>query len=121
MALELKSEADLAWPPPPAPAQAAAATQAPARKVWVVGATIGTEPRELFIDQQTHQLLKEVTPQTTRVYWDFKAFDGMVMPTRILEITKTRQGESQTPFTWTEVKRNVPIEDWRFSEDMPRK
>jgi len=45
----------------------------------------------------------------------------MVMPTRILEITKTRQGESRTPFTWTDVKRNVPIEDWRFTEDMPRK
>ena len=44
----------------------------------------------------------------------------MVMPTRILEIAKTRQGESRTPFTWTDVKRNVPIEDWRFTEDMPR-
>ncbi len=42
------------------------------------------------------------------------------MPTRILEIAKTRQGESRTPFTWTDVKRNVPIEDWRFTEDMPQ-
>jgi hypothetical protein len=119
--LELKGDADLAWPPPAAPGQAATAQQAPPRKVFLIAATVGTEPRELFIDQQTHQLLKEVTPQTARVYWDFKAFEGMLVPTRILEITKTRQGETQTPFTWTEVKRNVPVEDWRFSEDMPRK
>ncbi len=91
------------------------------RKVWVVAATVGAERRELHIDQETGRFLQEVTPQATRVYWDFKTFDGMLMPTRILEITKTRQGESRTPFTWTDVKRNVPVEDWRFTEDMPRK
>jgi hypothetical protein len=45
----------------------------------------------------------------------------MGMPTRILDIMKTRQGETRTPYTWIDVKRNVPIDDWRFSEDMPRK
>src|SRR5512136_2425059 len=90
------------------------------RKVWVVAATVGTEQRELFIDQETGRLLKEATPQITRVYWDFSTFDGMVMPTRILEITKTRQGESRTPITWTSVARNVPIEHWLFADDMPR-
>ena len=114
--LELMPESSIDWPPP-----APDAVPAARRKVWLVAATAGTERRELYIDQETARLLQEVTPQSTRAYWDFKTFDGMVMPTRILEITKTRQGESRTPFTRTDVKRNVPIEDWRFTEDMPRK
>ena len=117
VALELLPEASIDWPPGAAPGAGPAAP----RKVWVVAATVGTERRELCIDQETARLLREVTPQGSRSYWDFKTFDGMVMPTRILEMTKTRQGESKTPYTWTDVKRNVPIEDWRFTEDMPRK
>jgi hypothetical protein len=116
VALEMLPDADFAWPPAAAGSQPSAT-----RKVWVVAATVGTERRELFIDQETARLLQEVTPQGRRAYWDFKTFDGMVMPTRILEVAKTRQGETTTPFTWTDVKRNVPIEDWRFTEDMPRK
>jgi hypothetical protein len=120
VALELLPAAELAWPPQSAPA-AVAAAPGPVRKVRVIAATIGAERRELYIDEETGRFLQEVTPQATRIYWDFKAFDGMLMPTRILEITKTRQGETRTPFTWTDVKRNVPIEDWRFTEDMPQK
>jgi hypothetical protein len=120
VALERLPDAELAWPP-----QAAGSTAQPAagamRKVWVVAATVRNERRELFVDQETARFLQEVTPQSTRVYWDFKSFDGMLVPERILEITKTRQGESRTPYTWTDVKRNVPIDDWRFTEDMPRK
>ena len=89
--------------------------------MWAIAATVGTERRDLSIDQESARLLLEATPQGSRYYWDFKTFDGMLMPTRILEIAKTRQGESRTPFTWAEVKRNVPIEDWRFTEDMPRR
>jgi hypothetical protein len=118
--LERLPDAELVWPPLPAPTSGPAAPEA-TRKVWVVVATVGPERRELFIDQETARFLQEVTPQITRVYWDFKSFDGMLMPTRILEIATTRQGESRTPFTWADVKRNVPIEDWRFTEDMPRK
>ena len=118
VALERLPDAGLVWPPQ---VGAGAAAPAETRKVWVVAATVGPERRELSIDQETARLLQEVTPQSTRVYWDFKTFDGMVMPTRILEITKTRQGESRTPFTWIDVKRNLPIEDWRFTEDMPKK
>jgi len=118
--LERLPDADLAWPPQAAGGPGQAAPPA-ARKVWVVAATVGAERREMYIDQESARLLQEVTPQSSRTYWDFRAFDGMVMPMRILEITKTRQGESRTPYTWTDVKRNVPIEDWRFTEDMPRK
>jgi len=117
VALELMPEGSIDWPPPSAPAPAQAST----RKVWMIAATVGAERRELVIDQESARFLREGTPQTTRVYWDFKTFDGMLLPGRILEITKTRQGESRTRFTWTDVKRNVPIEDWRFTEDMPRR
>ena len=116
VALEFMPEAAIEWPP-----DAAGGAPAATRKVWVIAATVGAERRELYIDQETARLLREVTPQGSRIYWDFKAFDGMLVPTRILEVTKTRQGESKTPFTWTDVKRNVPIEDWRFTEDMPGK
>ena len=120
VALERLPDAELAWPP-----QAAGSTAQPAagamRKVWVVAATVRNERRELFVDQETARFLQEVTPQSTRVYWDFKSFDGMLLPGRILEITKTRQGESRTPYTWTGAQRNAPIEDWRFAEDMPKK
>jgi hypothetical protein len=115
--LELMPEGNIDWPPPSTPG----AERAAARKVWVIAATVGTERRYLSIDQETARLLLEATPQGSRYYWDFKAFDGMLMPTSILEIAKTRQGESRTPFTWADVKRNVPAEDWRFTEDMPRR
>jgi hypothetical protein len=114
--LELMPDAVLEWPPPVSPAG-----PGPPRKVWVIAATVGTERRSLSIDQETNRLLLEATPQGSRSYWDFKTFDGMVLPGRILEVVKTRQGETRTPYTWTDVKRNVPIEDWRFTEDMPRK
>jgi hypothetical protein len=119
VALELKPDADLlAWPPDAA-ATTPATSPTPPRRVWVIAATVGTESRELFIDQETYRFLKEATPQGTRVYSEFKSFDGTIMPTRILEITRTRQGESRTPITWTSVTRNAPIEDRRFTEDKP--
>jgi hypothetical protein len=116
--LELKPDANLTWPPV---SDAAAKASAPTstRRVWVVAATVAGEARELFIDQETHRFLKEVTPQAARIYWDFKTFDGMVMPTRILEITKSRQGDVLTPYTWSALTRNVAIEGWRFTEDKP--
>jgi hypothetical protein len=117
--LELMPDAELEWPPPAGPG--AVPAQAAKRPVRVIAATIGPERRELFVDRDTARLLQETTPQATRVYWDFKAFEGMVVPGRILEIVKTRQGETRTPFAWTDVKRNVPIDDWRFTEDMPKK
>jgi len=116
VALELMPEGSIDWPPPVSPAGPGSP-----RKVWVIAATVGTERRYLSIDQETNRLLLEATPQGSRYYWDFKTFDGMVVPGRILEIVKTRQGETRTPYTWTDVKRNLPIEDWRFTEDLPRK
>jgi hypothetical protein len=127
--LELKGEAEMAWPPEigpaaatpagaPAPAAWVAAVAVP-RRVWIIVAAIGTDTRELAIDQATSRFLREVAGDVTRVYWDFAPFDGALMPTRVLEIAKTRQGETKTPFTWKTVVHDAPIEDWRFAEDMP--
>jgi hypothetical protein len=110
------TEGHVFWPPSLTPGE-----PEPQRKVWLIVATVGAERRYLAIDQETARLLQVATPEGSRVYWDFKTFEGMLMPTRIIENTKTRQGETRTPYTWTDVKRNVPIEDWRFAEDMPKR
>jgi hypothetical protein len=114
--LELKPDAQVAWEPPPAVWTDTAAATRPA---WVIGVKIGEESRELFIDKETFYFLKEVTPTVTRIYWDPRRFSGVVMPTHILEMTKNRQGETQTPITYERVTFNGPIEDWVFREDMP--
>ncbi len=111
------TEGHIFWPPALSPGE-----REQQRKVWLIAATVAAERRYLAIDKETFRLLQVAIPdEGSRVYWDFKAFDGMVMPTRIVEVTKTRQGETRTPFTWTDVKRNAPIEDWRFTEDKPKK
>ncbi len=113
---ELKPDANVAWPP----AAEAGAPPAPAtRRAFVLAITVGKEPREIYIDQETSYFLKETTPAGSRLYADFKTFGGVVWPTRILEITKTRQGETQTPFVYTSVMYNTPIEAWVFTEDKP--
>ena len=123
--LELKGEESIAWPPEPAgPSRTTDGGNAAApvtRRVWLITATVDGETRELAIDRETSRFLREVAGDTTRTYWDFASFDGVLMPTRILEIAKTRQGETRTPFTWTSVVHDAPIEEWRFTEDMPAK
>jgi hypothetical protein len=106
---------------PTASAAGAAGTGAASRRVWIVVATVGVDTRELAIDQETSRFLREVAGDTTRIYWDFASFDDALMPTRILEIAKTRQGETRTPINWKTVVHDAPIEDWRFTEDMPAK
>lgn len=115
-ALTLKPDADVTWTPigpkgedlPPM-----------TRRAWVVSAKIGADTRELFFDKETFHFLKEVTPQSTRVSWDFAPFGGVVWPTRMLETTKTRQGESVTPFVFASVTYDAPVENWIFTEDKP--
>ncbi|MCX6538032.1 MAG: hypothetical protein NT151_03725 [Acidobacteria bacterium] len=113
---EVKPDADVTW----TPAGEAGSTPAPVtRRAFVVAVTIGKEVHELYIDKETSHFLKETTPAGSRVFSDFKTFGGVVWPTRILEITKTRQGETQTPFVYTSVTYNMPIEAWVFTEDKP--
>jgi hypothetical protein len=89
------------------------------RPAYVVAVEAGQEIFELFIDKETFYLLQESTAGGRRVFWDFKTFDGVVWPTKIREVTKSRSGEVVTPYTFDSVKYNAPIEDWIFTEDMP--
>ena len=113
---ELKPDADVTW----TPAAEAGSTPAPVtRRAFVVAVTVGKEVRELYIDKETSHFLKEMTPTGSRTFSDFRTFGGVVWPTWVLETTKTRQGETQTPFVYTSVIYNTPIEAWVFTEDKP--
>ncbi|MCX6546113.1 MAG: hypothetical protein NTV05_17095 [Acidobacteria bacterium] len=113
---EMKPDADVTWKP----TGEAGATPAPqTRRTFVLAVTVGKELREIYIDKETSRFLKETTPSGSRVFSDFKTFGGVVWPTRILETAKTRQGESQTPFVYTSVTYNTPIDAWVFTEDKP--
>ncbi len=80
------------------------------------GATV-----QLSIDKKRFYLLQETTPEVRRVFRDFQTFEGVVWPTRIIEVTRTQKAEVFTPYEYKDVKYNVPIEDWVFAEDMPAK
>jgi hypothetical protein len=113
---EQKPDADVTW----TPAVAAGSTPAPVtRRAWVIAVTVNGQPRELYIDKETSHFLKETTPSGSRTYSDFRTFGGVVWPTRILETTRTRQSETQTPFVYASVTYNTPIDAWVFTEDKP--
>jgi hypothetical protein len=76
---------------------------------------------ELFIDKKRFYLLQESTPEGRRVFRDFAEFEGVVWPTRVLEVTKNQKTEVYTPYAYKDVKYNRAIEDWVFAEDMPAK
>jgi hypothetical protein len=90
------------------------------RPAYVVVVMIKSEPVELFIDKETFYLLQEVRPELRRLHHDFNVLGGIVMPTRVLEITRSRDREVLTPYTFESLALNEPIEDWLFEEDRPR-
>jgi hypothetical protein len=93
-----------------------------ATPAWVVSVTTDDgATADLFIDKKSFYLLQESTPDGRRQFRDFTAFEGVVWPTRVLEITRNQKAEVYTPYTYTDVKYNRPIEDWVFAEDMPAK
>ncbi len=118
-ALELRPDTDVTWTPPPA--VKGGATSPMTRGAHVIALKVGDEAREIYIDRETFYLIREVTPAAIRTYWDFKPFAGVTWATRVIETTKTRQGEQNTPFTFTSVTYNAEMADWIFSEDMPAK
>jgi hypothetical protein len=91
-----------------------------ARPAFVIAATLGKETTDLYIDRENFQFLQEVTGRTKRVFWNFKKFGAVTMPTQVLEIVTTTRGEQITPYTYDSVSFNVPVEDWLFTEDMPK-
>jgi len=90
------------------------------RQAYVVAVMIKGEAVELFIDKGTFYLLQEVRADLRRLHHDFKDFGGVVLPTRVLEITKARNRETFTPYTYESLTLDGPIEDWVFEEDMPK-
>jgi hypothetical protein len=90
------------------------------RPAYVISATIGKETTDLYIDKDTYYFLQEAAGRSRRVFWDFKKFGDVTLPSRLLEITGSTQREQITPYTYDTVKFNVPIDDWLFTEDMPK-
>ena len=90
------------------------------RPAYVIAVVIGKETTSLCIDKENYFLLQETSGRVKRIFWDFKKFGEVTLPSRVLEITAGSQGESITPYTYDNVKYNVPIQDWLFSEDMPK-
>lgn len=92
------------------------------RPAYVLTATTAGGAADLYIDKTTFYLLQETTPDSRRLYAGFREFAGTIHPTQILEITKSRNGADViTPITYSSVRYNVPIEDWVFEEDMPKR
>jgi hypothetical protein len=86
---------------------------------FVLHATIDGAAVDLYIDKERFFLLQEVTPDGRRVFSGFTNFAGRLLPTKINEYARSRQGETLTPILWKTVKYDVPIEQWLFEEDKP--
>jgi hypothetical protein len=90
------------------------------RPAYVITAVAGKDTTDLYIDMESYYFLQEVTGRSKRVFWDFRKFGDVTMPTKLLEINAGSRGEQITPFAYESVNFNVPIEDWLFTEDMPK-
>jgi hypothetical protein len=89
------------------------------RPAFVIEAVVDGKASLLYIDRENYYFLQEAAGRLKRVFWEFKKFGPVTMPTRILEITSGGRGEQFTPYVIKSVAYNVPIEDWLFTEDMP--
>jgi hypothetical protein len=90
------------------------------RPAYIVSYVRDGEPCQVAIDKQTHYLLAEDWPGGRRLYRGFKQFGAVTIATRIVEITKGRQADTVTSVTLESVVQDEPIEDWLFTEDMPK-
>ena len=90
------------------------------RPAYVVVVTVRGETRELAIDTETYLLLQEKAGNTTRYFTAVQDFRGVQWPTRILEVVKTPNRETVTPFVIESVAFNAPIDSTLFTEDMPK-
>lgn len=91
------------------------------RPALIVSVTMTAGTVDLYIDPKTFYLLEERTADVRRIYSGFREFGGTVHPTRILEVTRGRNGDVFTPIVYDTVRYDEPIEDWVFEEDMPKK
>jgi hypothetical protein len=91
------------------------------RPVFVIRALVGTQVTELAIDRESLHLLQESGDTWKRAYWDFKDFGGVVLPSKVNDVTIAKNRESITPYIYKTVEYDAPIEAWLFSEEMPKK
>jgi hypothetical protein len=90
------------------------------RPAYLVSYARDGEPCQVAVDKETHYLLAEDWPGGRRLYRGFRRFGAVTVATRIVEITKGRQADTVTAITLESVVHNEPIEDWLFTEDMPK-
>jgi len=91
------------------------------RPAFVIRALVGTQVADLYIDKENFHLLQEAADTWKRAYWEFKDFGGVVLPTKVNDVAITKRGESITPYVYTAVQYDAPIEAWLFAEEMPKK
>jgi len=90
------------------------------RPAYLVSYARDGESCQMHVDKETLHLLADVWPGGRRLYRGFKRFGAVTIATRIVEITKGRQADAVTTITLESVVHNEPIEDWLFTEDMPK-
>jgi hypothetical protein len=118
VSLARRADADVTWPA--VEGWDAARIPGP-RRAFVLTATIGTETRELFIDRETFEFLEERIGATTRYFAEVRAFGPLRLPTRILEVVRSQNRETSTPFTIDTVVLDAPLDPALFEEDRPRR
>jgi hypothetical protein len=117
-AFALQPNAVVEWQAPPV-AGSTAARVVERHPAFVLHATIDGAAVDLYIDKERFFLLQEVTPDGRRVFSGFTNFAGRLLPTKINEYARGRQGETLTPIVWKTVKYDVPVAEWLFEEDKP--
>ena len=93
--LALEPNAVVAWPD--ASRGGGAREPTGAHSAYVVSYRRDGELFQLYIDTDSYLLVQETWPGGRRLYADFKRFGGVTFPTRVLEITKGRQGDARDP------------------------
>jgi hypothetical protein len=116
-AFALQPDAVVEWQAPPDGSAAPKVVER--RPAFVLHATIDGAAVDLYIDKERFFLLQEVTPDGRRVFSGFTNFAGRLLPTKINEYARSRQGETLTPIAWKTVKYDVPVAEWLFEEDKP--
>ncbi|MFC1729213.1 hypothetical protein ACFL6I_02655 [candidate division KSB1 bacterium] len=89
-------------------------------QAYVLTAIVGTDTTDLCFDKENFYLVGESWGNTQRIYTDFKKFGGVTLASKFNEITQGRSGEVITPFSIEKVEYNTPIDEYLFTEDMPR-
>ncbi len=90
-------------------------------EAYVVAAVIAGDTTNLYFDKSNLRFIQEGFGNRKRVFRDFQNFGGVLHPTRINEVTSGRRGEYITAYRYSEIKYNVEIEPYMFTEDMPNK